>query len=187
MSDYGLHWGKAFCPVPAVGRQCRPQNLNRGCARQWEVTYGPSVFQMSEFYANFCKDACEKQKKPNTAIFFVIPCNKRWRDVKADIFSAPLLYVFLFLKRFPDATCNWAEIWKLFIWTHCGTFLSEQRNKTNENSYFTKVECVFLIYRDCIDLQNMVQPLLSKGHLSNRNVNSIECRTQRPGQRHCLL
>lgn len=118
---------KSLLPVPAVGRQCRPQNLNRGCARQWEVTYGPSVFQMSEFYANFCKDACEKQKKPNTAIFFVIPCNKRWRDDKADIFSAPLLYVFLFLKRFPDATCNWAEIWKLFIWTHCGTFLSDQR------------------------------------------------------------
>lgn len=92
---------KSLSLVPAVGRQCRPQNLNRGCAGQWEVTYGPSVFQMSEFCANFCKDACERPKKPNTTVFFVIPCNKRWRDDRQP-FSLPVFYMyFCFSKGSP--------------------------------------------------------------------------------------
>lgn len=186
MSDYGLHWGKAFCGclLLADNVDLKTSTVDVPGSERWHMV--PLCFRR----ANFCKDACERPKKPNTTLFFVIPCNKRWRDDRAVIFSAPLLYVFLFFKRFPDATCNWAETWKLPIWKPelpvALSFQSKETKPTKAAS-LQRWNVFSLSTRAAVNLQNTVQPLLRSGDLSNRNVNSIECRMQQPGHRHCLL
>lgn len=132
----------------------------------------------------FVKKSVKGQSNQTLQYFFKSPATK-WEGMTEQPFSSPFFYMYLhFSKGFPMFYLK--QTWNMKTahrkaWAHSSTCLADQGNKTNKSNFFAEVECVLLIYRGCATLENkMLWPSLRSGDLSNRNVNSIEYKTQQP-------